>query len=221
MSADERVIARLEAMLGKADALNKTYKAPPSGFIGFEGWVDSTLFSEWRTQSLLLLRQGFGQMHTYATAFEAATSEVNMPSSVNGGTGILRAALEDLRDGHLFDVRSLLAAEIFSDFLDMAAHLIEQGFKDAAVSLSGAVLEDGLRKIAFSRQVAIKARDGLDALNTKLAAAGIYNAVAKARVNAWRVIRNAADHGNFGEYDRQQAREMVDGITQFLGTHLT
>ena len=221
MGADERVVARLEAMLSKADTLSQTYKAPPSGFIGFEGWVDSTLFAEWRTQSLLLLRQGFGQLHTYTTAFEAATTEVNMPSSVKGGTGVLRAALEDLRDGHLFDVRSLLAAEIFSDFLDMANHLVAEGYKDAAVSLTGAVLEDGLRKIATARNVAFKSRDGLDELNTKLAAAGVFNAIVKARVNSWRVIRNAADHGNFGEYDRKEASEMVAGVMQFLGVHLT
>lgn len=217
---DERILARLAAMIEKADVLLKTYQAPPSGFIGFEGWVDTALFAEWRTQSLLLVRQAFGETHTYAKAFEEATVKENMPSSVNSGKGILTAAREDVADGNLFDVRSLVAAEIFTEFLDMASHLAQQGFKDAAASLAGAVLEDGLRKIAVVKEVEFKARDGLDDLNTKLAAANVYNEITKARVNSWRVLRNAADHGNFAEYDAIHVREMVTGVMDFLGAHL-
>jgi hypothetical protein len=79
---EERATSRIAAMLDKADALLKTYQAPPDNFIGFEGWVDSELFAESRTQSLVVLRQSLGADHTYTRSFEEGTDTPNAPSSV-------------------------------------------------------------------------------------------------------------------------------------------
>ena len=59
----------------------------------------------------------------------------------------------------LVNFRSLVQAEVFADFLDMAEHLLGETYKDAAAVLLGAVLEDSLRKIAGAK--------GVDILNSK------------------------------------------------------
>ena len=153
MGIDVLAAERLKAMTEKGERLLRTYKAPPSNFIGFEGWVDSDLFFEWRAQSLNLLRQLVSTEHTYPSSFEHGTEKSGVPSSVKHGLGVLRAATEDLASGHLFDARELIAAEVFADFLEMATHLVAQAYKDAAASLTGAVLEDGLRRAAALRQI--------------------------------------------------------------------
>lgn len=107
MNVEQRAVERIRAMLEKANALRKTYRAPPSNYIGFEGWVDATLFSEWRTQSLVVLTQILGSEHQYTRSFEAGTKKRNMPSSVSHGMGVLQAVAEDLASGHLFDIRRL------------------------------------------------------------------------------------------------------------------
>ena len=76
--------------------------------------------------------------------------KVAVPDSVNVGFGVLEAAQSDLESGMMGRLDTLVAADIFTDFLEMATHLIENGYKDPAASLTGAVLEGGLRKIAVA-----------------------------------------------------------------------
>src|SRR5690606_36062464 len=127
VSVEDFAVGRLDAMLDKAQALLKTYKSPPDGFIGFEGWVDASLFAEWRTQSLVLLRQLLGENHAYAVEFTVNTDKESVPSSVRKGIGVLHAAREDIENGYLRNTRALLAGEIFADFLEMASHLHHAG----------------------------------------------------------------------------------------------
>lgn len=221
MTLERRAAERLAAMLEKADALLKTYTSPPDNFIGFEGWVDSDLFAEWRTQSLVLLSQCLGADHGYTRSFKERTEKPSVPSSVKSGMGVLRAASEDLANGYLFDTRSLIEAEVFSDFLEIAQHLVDSGYKDPAASLAGAVLEDGLRRVGSAASVPFKKSDGLDALNTALAKAGAYNRLVQSKVDTWRHVRNAADHGNFAEYGADDVRDMIAGVRDLLATHLT
>ena len=128
--------------------------------------------------------------------------------------------LEDVIGGHLFTARSLIEAEVFSDFIEMAHHLLDSSYKDPAASLIGAVLEDGLRRVAQARAVGFKPKAGIQELNEALSKAGVYNAIAKARVESWRLIRNKADHGEFGEFDVAVVDQMIDGVANLLGTHL-
>jgi hypothetical protein len=221
MSLEQRTLDRIEAMLEKADALLQTYKAAPSNFIGFEGWVDTELFAEWRTQSLVVLRQSLGPEHQYTLAFEDSTKKSNVPSSVHRGKGILRAIREDLMNGHLFDARLLIEAEVFTEFLEMAQYLLDQGYKDPAASLAGAVLEDGLRRIATSQGLPFKKSDGIDALNNSIAKAGVYNKLMQSKIDSWRQVRNSADHGKFSEYGEGDVRMLVDGVQDLLAAHLT
>lgn len=78
---------------------------------------------------------------------------------------------------------TLIEAEVFSDFLEMAQHLLDSGYKDPAASLAGAVLEDGLRRVGSAASVPFKKSDGLNVLNTALAKAGVYNRLAQSKVD--------------------------------------
>ena len=93
---------------------------------------------------LSFLTKLLGADHVYVASFEEI--ERGYVSSVKAGIGILKAVREDLEDGFLTDVQTLVSAEVFSDFLAMAGHLLEREYKDPAASLCGAVLEQGLRK---------------------------------------------------------------------------
>ena len=216
MQLDSRATERLTAMVSKGERLLETYRRPPDNFIGFEGWVDADLFAEWRSQSLSLLRQLLGREHTYSTSFEEGTEKPAVPSSVQHGLGVLRAASDDLSNGHLFDARNLIAAEVFADFVAMARHLLEQGYKDPAASLVGAVLEDGLRRIADANSVSYSKADGLDSLNQKLVTSNTYTRLVHSRIDTWRIIRNAADHGHFGDYTSDDVGLMIEGTADVL-----
>ena len=83
--------------------------------------------------------------------------------------GGLRALKEDLANGYLFDLRTLVAAEVFTDLLDMAEHLVENGYQHPASSLTGAVLEDGMREMCRRHGVRVGKSD-LQSLNSNWSA---------------------------------------------------
>jgi hypothetical protein len=212
------VLAKIDALIVKADAVIATYRPSPPGSIGFGG-VAPGLLAEWRTQSLTFLTNLVGPDHTYTTSFNAEVSG-RQTGHVGAGVGILRAVREDVEGGFLRDVRELVAADVFSDFLEMASHLLETGYKDPAASLAGAVLEDGLRRLCHKKHVTVRPRDDLSALNSKLAAANIYNRLVQKKLQVWTDVRNQADHGAFGEYTEQDVTDMVRGVNDFLSSHL-
>jgi hypothetical protein len=153
-------------------------------------------------------------------SFERQTGDTYR-SQVAAGIAILDSVREDVEGGHLARFADLVSASIFVDFLDMATHLATAGSKDPAASLTGAVLEDGLRRICDNAGIKRKSSDSLDALNTKCLDAGIYNALTRSKVDGWRIIRNAADHGNFTQYLPEDVQEMIAGVGGLLEHHLS
>ena len=97
---------------------------------------------------------------------------------------------------------------------------MQAGYKDAAASITGAVLEDGLRRIASAKQISIKNSDDLSTLNHKLADAQIYNRLMQKKIQVWNDIRNNAAHGKFAEYRPEDVKEMIVGVQAFLADQL-
>ena len=219
MDTTQRIKSRIERLLAKGGAVLETDSPNPPGVIGFPT-LDHGTFTEWRAQSLSLLTNLLGAEHVYVTNFEREVNE-GYTSSVEAGIGILKAVCEDLEDGSLTDVRTLISAEVFTDLLAMAGHLLERGYKDPAASLCGAVLEEGLRRIATNRGINVRERDDLSALNQKLATKGVYTRLVQKRLTVWTDVRNAADHGKFSEYSKADVADMHKGMSSFLATHLT
>ena len=186
----------------------------------FSPTLDHGSFTAWRTQSLSLLINLLDTDHVYVTGFDEETARGAHKDAVRGGTGILMAVSEDLEDGYLTDVRNLVSAEVFSDFLEMARHLIDRKYKDAAASLCGAVLEQSLRRIADNRGVRVRKGDNLSALNQKLADVQVYTRITQRQLAAWTEIRNKAVHGQFDQYSQLDVENMHKDISLFLAQHL-
>ena len=138
--------------------------------------------------------------------------------------GIFKAVEHDIKSGLLANFRSLIQAEIFADFLDMAEHLHRENYKDAAAVLLGAVLEDSLRKIADANGVDILNSKGkpltLDPLNISLAKKGVYNALVQKQITSWANLRNDAAHGHFDKYNSAQVQQMLLFVQKFCADHL-
>ena len=220
MDTLQRLKARIERLLAKGSAVLATARPNPPNVIGFPTSVDTGAFAEWRTQSLSLLTNLLGAEHVYVASFEKEVKGSNTLST-EAGIGILKAVGEDLEDGYLTDMRTLVSAEVFTDFLAMVEHLLDHDYKDPAASLCGAVLEEGLRRIATNRGVNLRARDDLSALNQKLAAKGVYTRLVQRRLAVWTDVRNAAVHGKFTEYSKADVADMLTGVSSFLAQHLT
>ena len=101
----------------------------------------------------------------------------------------------------------------------MAEYLLEEGYKDPAASLIGAVLENGLRKICTNRGITVKSTEKISTLNQKLANGNVYNRLTQRKLEVWNTVRNNADHGYFAQYTAQDVKDMHKGVREFLEQH--
>lgn len=217
MKLDERVRERLKALIEKGEAVLQTQQ--PGGGLGSPPIVDLQRYMEWRSQARECLRQVCGPDHNYTKDFQSTVTDRQYSGCVQAGLGILHGALEDVEQGNL-RLRDLVVAEVFSDFLEQAQHLLENGYKNPAASLAGAVLENGLRSLAKRKGILTKDTDNLATLNQKIAQKGIYNRVRQGEVAAWTNVRNAADHGRFDDLTEPQVDALIKGVRDFLAAEL-
>lgn len=220
MRLEDQVLRRLGTLIAKGEEVSGTEYRLPSNYIGWPTYVDRERYFEWKTQSLVCLAQVFGDDHNYTSGFASSTKEETTNRSVRAGIGILRAALADVEQGHLATIQQLAAANIFSDFLEQAGHLLSHGYAAPAASLAGAVLENGLRSLAERNDIAVKTRDDLSALNSKIAAKGVYNRLRQKQVAVWIDVRNAADHGRFDDVRESDVADLIRGARDFLAEHV-
>lgn len=219
MPLEQKLLERVDQLISKGDCVLNTHRPLPPNLItsvtlAFDAFV------EFQTQSLSFLTNLLGNEHVYVQHFGAQVQK-GSSDNVRKGQDLLRAVRGDIAGGYLTDVRTLISAEVFTDFLEMAEHLHINGYKDPAASLTGTVLEDCLRKIADANSVKLKVREDLSSLNGKLVSAGVYNNLTRKKIQVWIDVRNNADHGHFGEYDAGDVADMLQGVETFLANHLT
>jgi hypothetical protein len=133
--------------------------------------------------------------------------------------GVVDALHHDLQQGFTKSIEELLHADVFSDFLEMAQHLLDSGYKDAGAVIAGTTLEAHLKQLATKFGVPTD-KDGkpkkADSLNTDLVKEDAYSKLDQKNVTAWLGLRNNAAHGNYTEYDKTQVSLMIQSIRDFV-----
>jgi hypothetical protein len=206
----DQLIAQAEAALEK-----------PFGRIG-EYVVNAGGFNGVRSAALSFLRGVFGAEHPYYT--ELHKFRYNSLENGQAIREILKAAREEMAGGWDVTVRGLITAEVFADFLEMARHLLDEGYKDPAAVMIGSVLEEHLRQLCVRHRVATEFTNPkgdtvpkkADVLNADLSKAGVYNRLDQKQVTTLLDLRNKAAHGHYGEYTQQQAELMYQQAVDFM-----
>jgi len=159
----------------------------------------------------------------YAQALRWVDMRVGDKFLVEKLYGIVGSLKSDIEQGHLESLESLVHAELFTDFLEMADHLIENGYKDPAAVIAGSTLEEGLRQLCnrHSIEVEIETKSGMrpkkaDQMNSDLAREGVYSKLDHKNVTAWLELRNDAAHGRYDQYNIEQVDSMISGVREFL-----
>jgi hypothetical protein len=132
--------------------------------------------------------------------------------------GLLSALAEEYELEYLQTLQELIHADTFSDFLDMATYLLQQGYKDPAAVVAGSVLEH--RDLCKKNSVALLDAKGnpkkAEMMNQDLYSANVYNLLNQKSVTAWLDLRNKAAHGHYAEYDAKQVSSLIDNIRNFM-----
>jgi hypothetical protein len=184
--------------------------------------VDSGALSGLRASVLSFIAMVYGKDHSHYSEFDAATDN-SYETNAKKGHAILLSIQNEIEGGWVFSVKQLISAEIFSDFLEMAEHLLSQGYKDPAAVMIGSVLEENLRQLCSNNEIDIEFEKDdrfiakkADRLNSDLAKAEIYTKLDQKAVTMWLDLRNKAAHGKYDEYTKDQVELMSQGVTEFL-----
>jgi len=188
----------------------------------FNNSVDTELFASFRAASLSFLKNVYGEEHPFFKDFVNQTKG-GFPYEAKIGRGILISVKHEIDNGWLFTLKNLVTAEIFSDFLEMAKYLLDEGYKDASAVMLGSVLEENLRQLCIKNAIPIEIiREDktipkrADSLNNDLASKNVYNKLEQKNVTAWLDLRNKAAHGNYDQYSKEQVRLMHLGVLEFI-----
>jgi hypothetical protein len=169
-----------------------------------------------------------------STHFKRLRDEIDQlnPRSCSGLIAYIKALAVSYRAG-MFDDAAMRAAEaeITIDYMTQAENLLtgagtgQFAYVPAAV-LVGAILEDRLRRLCQRQNPPISIlrsnnqKKVLSDYIDDLKRAGVYDEVKAKQLRDWANIRNAAAHGNFDQFNKQDVEAMIEGVKTFLADYL-
>ncbi len=138
--------------------------------------------------------------------------------------GIVQALKSDLESDYLKSLSEIIHSNLFSDYIDMATHLLEEGYKDPAAVLTGSTLENHLRNLCVKHDVEIEYENSkgkivskkADSMNAELAKKEVFNKTFQKQITAWLDLRNNAAHGKYDQYGEMEVKLMISGILNFI-----
>ncbi|WP_322861879.1 hypothetical protein [Aeromonas allosaccharophila] len=214
----EKLIKRVDQIISQGEEVLSTRKSSK----GFGDYVDSGKMKGFRSALLSFIERLYGKEHTF---YSEVNNELNgtRPSNVEAGISILLVIKDEVAGDWLLSIKELVSAELFSDFIEMAQHLLSQKYKDPAAVIIGSVLEEHLRQLCVHNgiDIEVESEDRVvikkaDRLNNDLAKEDVYSKLDQKAVTMWLDLRNKAAHGKYAEYELAQVENMMSGVIEFI-----
>lgn len=189
--------------------------------------VDRSNYVMWRTQVINLLDRVLPTKSSLRKRVGEFLNFRNTASSANEILFTLSAAENDFKSDMFDDLEKRIEAVASVNYMEQAEDLIKEStdtsrsYVPAAV-LAGAVLEKNLRTLCVKNVPPISVtkpggkKKTLNPLIDDLKAANVFNEIYAKQLRTWADIRNAAAHGRFEEFTKDQVASMIKGINQFL-----
>lgn len=156
----------------------------------------------------------------YKRASAVISEKVMETEKVPQLSGIVKALREAIDKDYLRTMTELIHGDIFGDFLEMADHLVSEGYKDPAAVMAGGVLEEHLRQLCNKSGVSPLQPSGkpkkADLMNADLAGQNVYSKLDQKSITGWLDLRNKAAHGKYTEYGKEQVELLIQSIRDFI-----
>ena len=219
MKTNPLVLKRFQELADKATTI---VKAKTLDFISDDGVryynISAADFDGWATNVLNILQRIFGENSIHFKEFSSHAENVGISEySFRSVVAIFNAAREDYEGGYLFNLQSLVKAEVFDDMLEQAQALRTAGYKDPACVVAGVALETTLKDLCSRNSIS---HGKMDKMNADLAKAGLYNKGMQKQITAWADRRNSAAHGDWTAYTDADVDDMIKGVTRLIANYL-
>lgn len=178
-----------------------------------------------------IVSQLYPSPHRFAGYLDWIVDEYNTIKWESNGPGFLITNLHDFVNSMIDDIKlgpiqafpGLIRGDLFEDYIQMAEHLLIEGYKDAAAVIVGSSLEAHLKSLCKSNNVDYLNEDGeplkSSQINQNLYSAKVYGKREMKQIVSWLDIRNYAAHGDYDQYDENDVKLFVEGIALFIERH--
>ena len=216
------------AMVAEIDSVLADYRAAEERH-GFTNWGSDSLLEFNRMTALL--SAAIARLSPPCSTYSSQAEAVVKREAARGGpdvirclAGILQAIREDFAGDRIRRFQELVHSDLFADMLEAAEYLLGETYKDPAAVMAGGVLEQHLRELCRKHgidQTFVNPKGEtkpkmIDTMNSDLAKASVYGKIEQKEVTAWAGLRNAAAHGECGNYEGDQVKLMIAGIRGFI-----
>lgn len=239
----KKYLDRFDELIQEGERIYKVIKRTSDRWIGFPGQAESRLLSEqeveaeqkvegWNLNYLSLLAQIISPSSVHRNLLdERGIVPIPPHNRLNTRISQLKALKTDFEKGLLGDLRLEIEAAIATDYMGQAEQLLAEGqsgkydYVPAAV-LAGAVLEKSLRTLCDKQSPSISTVNDkgkpltLTPLIEALKKNNVFNEPTAKQLRAWADIRNSAAHGDFDKFNPSDVALMIQGIKNFLDTHM-
>ena len=215
MTAKERIHEFVRTLITSGESVIATKWAPSGNYIGGPpAYVDLTEFKQWRASCVLLLELMGGQAKPWRKMLKGDAA--NSIEIAMGMLGTLRAIEDAVNNDLLVRFEDLVFAEAFSDLIEQAEYLFEQGYTLACGVILRAVLEERLRNMCDrSDCLPNKKRGTLNDYNAELYKSNVYDKITMKHVDAMAAIGNDAAH-NKPDLKKDDVKRFKNDLVSFL-----
>ncbi|MGX4585814.1 hypothetical protein [Paenibacillus chitinolyticus] len=220
MKVNEKIIARFNELIEMGQHVHNTRRSSGQRVMS-DDRVDTELTSQWVTSTQNLINRVFGKDSVHILKLNKITEHFITYSPAVMIMGILKAAKDDYEHDFLFDIKTLIEAEVFDDFIEQAEFLLNAGYYQPSAVIVGSVLEDSLRKLCVKHEIQLDDRPKLDKMNADLAKEGIYNKLTQKQITAYSDLRNKAAHGKWDEFNEEDVRSFITWTRSFMLTYFS
>lgn len=130
---------------------------------------------------------------------------------------MLRACLSKF-DSKVFDIQTILQADIFDSEIDSARHLHKKGFRRAAGAICGVVLEKHFAVVCANRNITLKKKNPTIADYNDALKDNAYDTIEWRRIQRLGDIRNLCDHSKDREPTKDEVEELISGTERTIKT---
>jgi hypothetical protein len=201
--------------------MSKKLESPRSSLPG----IDEELFYQFKVESRSLIKRLYGVDDYHYIEYEHQ-SQSPTPVGLERCRGILNAVKNEILNGYFNDLKGLVSSDLYSDFLEMAEHLLEENYKDPAAVIIGSVLEEHLRQLCIKHDIELTIvsngktkQKKASQLNVDLTKAITLNKLDNKNVTAWLDLRNCAAHGQYDQYSQNQVKELLMNVQSFISRY--
>lgn len=217
-AAEQQIITQLQSVITAADQI-----------IGKSGYDDLSDLTEMDVRlGLSRLRAAVERLSSSKSSYVRDLDRIDKTGWIGGEglsmyRGVAQSLLDDAKAGYTRSLKELIHGDVFADYFEMAEHLLEAGYKDAAAVIGGSTLEGHLRNLCRKQGIDTEkqtpqgnAPKKADALNSDLAAANIYGKLDQKSITAWLDLRNKAARGHYTEYSKEQVGIFLASVRDFV-----